>query len=128
MESQITKKTVLIIEDEDIIKNSLVEALSEEGYRVLTAENGESGLETILKEKPDLTLLDIGLPQMDGLTLLNKLRADEWGATAKIIILTVHTEVEKVAEAMEHDTFDYIIKSKESLNTIVQKVRTKLSS
>ena len=68
------QKTILIIEDDNALRNVLVEKLTDEGFTVLEATNGEEGLEVSLRARPSLILLDILMPKMDGLSMLTKLR------------------------------------------------------
>lgn len=120
------KKTILIVEDELSLRNALRDKLSRENFAVLEAKNGEEGLEVALREHPDLILLDIIMPIMDGMTMLKKLCEDAWGKGAKIIMLTNLSDQEKVAEAVTHCSHDYLIKSNWKLEEVVAKIREKL--
>ena len=71
--------TILIIEDEPPLRKALVHRLGMEDFTVLEAADGEIGLEMALQHKPDLILLDVVMPNMDGLTAIKKLRQDPWG-------------------------------------------------
>ena len=81
-------KKVLIVEDEDLIAKVLSIRLENSGYQVLIAYDGEEGWEQAKKEKPDLMLLDIGLPRIDGNTLCELIKADAETKGIKIIMLT----------------------------------------
>ncbi len=81
-------KKILIIEDDSVISGMYEKLLSNHGYEVIKAADGETGLNTALRERPDLTLLDLKMPKMDGMTVLNNIRKDGWGRSAKVIILT----------------------------------------
>lgn len=72
-------KTILVVEDQIPILQILVYRFDSEGFNVIEAKNGKDGLELALKEHPDLILLDIILPKLDGIEMLKKLRADNWG-------------------------------------------------
>lgn len=126
------KKIVLVTEDEESIRGALREKLSLEGFTVFEAENGEEGLEIALREHPDLILTDILMPKMDGLTMINKLREDEWGKHVGFIILTNVNEVNEISKAMKlaeinnHESFEYFIKSDIRLEDVVDKVKKKL--
>ena len=87
MKKEKKKKSILIVEDELSLQKVLTEKLSHEGYLIIQASNGQEGLDSALREKPDLILLDILMPVMDGSAMLEKLRADEWGKKAKVIII-----------------------------------------
>lgn len=117
---------VLTVEDEVDLREALVTALSYEGFTVLSASDGEEGLATALKEKPNLILLDITMPKMDGLEVLRALREDEWGKTVKVIVMTAHDDLGKVAEVIEAGGNEYVVKTDITLNRIVEKVKEKL--
>ena len=71
------KKIVMIVEDDFFVMDIYQTKLNQEGYEVIQAENGEEALQKIEKEKPDLILLDIIMPQLDGLQVLKRIKADE---------------------------------------------------
>ncbi len=119
-------KTILIIDDEVDLRNALITALEYEGFGTRTAEDGEKGLEMALSEKPDLILLDIMMPKMDGTEVLKNLRADEWGKNAKVIVMTALDDLEKVAGIIEAGGDEYLVKSDVPLSGIIEKVKTKL--
>jgi DNA-binding response OmpR family regulator len=117
------EKTILIIEDETDIREAMAEAVEQAGFAVLTAENGQVGFDKAVAEKPDLILLDIVMPIMDGHEVLQKLRQDPWGKDVKVIMLTSMDDVQNIASAHEGAITDYIIKAHASLDEIVNKVR-----
>ena len=121
-------KTVLIIEDEQSLLGALKEKFTSEGFSVLTAENGEQGLAEAIKHEPDIILLDIILPKMDGLSMLNKLRHDGWAKDTPVFILTNVDDREKMATAVDNMVQGYFIKSDQKLEDIVAAVRQKLNS
>ncbi|USN87608.1 MAG: response regulator [Candidatus Nomurabacteria bacterium] len=120
------QKTVLIIEDEADVREAMADAVSEAGFQVNVANNGEAGLKMAIEKKPDLILLDIIMPVMDGHETLKRLRRDPWGRNAKVIVLTAMDDVTNVASAHTSDITDYIIKTQSSLEDIVKKVRLEL--
>ena len=82
-------KKILIVEDDEPIIFSLSKKLELfKTVKVLCARNGEEGLSMALVEKPDLILLDIVMPEMDGIEMLRRLRKNDWGKTVKVIILS----------------------------------------
>lgn len=119
-------KIVLVVEDEHPILLVLRDRLKDEGYRVLEATNGEEGLALALKEHPDLIVLDLLMPVMDGITLLKKLKEDGWGKTANVIVLTNLSENEKLREAQTYGATDYLIKSNWKIEEVIEKIRTKI--
>ena len=74
---------ILIVEDEDSLLSALVDKFLKAGYRVVTARDGEEGLTVALREQPDLILLDIVMPKMDGISLLRQLRDNSWGGCSR---------------------------------------------
>jgi DNA-binding NtrC family response regulator len=99
---------ILVVDDEYLIRWTLQQNLQREGYEVILAESGEEALEKVKEEAPDLALLDIKLPGMDGYEVLEKaLKIDE-GIIP--IMITAFDEVEKVVKAMRLGAFDYITK------------------
>lgn len=122
------KQTILIVEDEPSLLNALREKCSTEGFHVVTAQDGEVGLQAALREHPDLILLDIVMPKMDGITMAKKLRADTWGATAKIIMLTNLGTHEKLDDVIQQKVFDYLVKSDWTMEDLIAKIRERLNA
>lgn len=119
-------KKILIVEDDAILVSVLTDNLSAEGFEIIKAGNGEEGLAAALREHPDLILLDILMPVMDGITMLKKMRKDDWGKNAKVIMFTNFSEDEKVSEAIELGSYEYLVKSCWKIEDVVAKVREKL--
>lgn len=119
---------VLIVEDEIDIREAMAEAIVEAGFTVTVAENGSVGLQKALAEHPDLILLDIVMPLMNGHEVLKKLRQDAWGRKARVIMLTSMDDVKNITTAHEGAIADYIIKAHSSLDDIVKKVRLTIHS
>lgn len=121
-------KSILIVEDETDLREALKTVFSYEDFVVYTASDGEAGLKIALEQKPDIILLDVLMPKMDGVTVLKNLRADEWGKTVKVIVLTALDDLEKVAEIISAGGDDYIVKTNVTLSAIAQKVKEKLAT
>jgi len=122
-----TKKLILIIEDESSLAKDLSMKLEEKEFETLISYDGEDGLRTALEKKPDLILLDLLMPTMDGLTFLKELRKDTWGAKAPVIVLTnFGADMSRVAEVLDSNVTDYLIKTDLSLGQIVKKIKDKL--
>ncbi|OGZ07870.1 MAG: hypothetical protein A3C93_04220 [Candidatus Lloydbacteria bacterium RIFCSPHIGHO2_02_FULL_54_17] len=120
-------KKVLIVEDETPLRNAVGDILSFEGFTVFQARNGQEGLDIALKEHPDLILLDLMMPVMDGLTMLGKLRQDpDWGKDASVILLTNINDPEKIAQATEAGTYDFLVKSDWNIEDVVKKIKARL--
>jgi adenylate cyclase len=119
-------KQILVVEDEKDLLEIISSQLREAGFEVATAVDGMAGLDEALRLHPDLILLDIVMPRMDGLTMLAKLRKDAWGAGAKVILLTNLSDNEKVAEAMSHGSYDYLVKADWNIHDVVKMVKEKI--
>lgn len=119
-------KIILVAEDEEPLRRVLKDILSFEGYQVIEAVNGEEGLDMVLKEHPDLVLLDIVMPKMDGLTMLKKLRTDEWGKSAPVMILTNLSDNDEVIKTAESEGIPYFVKTDIKINDVIEKIKKKL--
>lgn len=128
--SMINAKKILIIEDEASLRKTLEQTLAKVGFETSSSDNGVSGLEVALRDHPDLILLDLILPKMDGLTMLRKLRDDPWGKDVPVIILTNLSEAAQAREAIDtaiqHSVYDYLVKSDWGLDDVVQRVKQRL--
>ena len=116
-------KKILIVEDELAYVKLLKDSLNH-SYKVLDANDGQQGLALAKKEKPDLVLLDVRMPRMDGLTMLRELRKDAYGRQAKVILLTNLEANDKVVMQVTRDlpTY-YFVKSDVALYDLLDKVR-----
>ena len=99
---------VLIIEDELPMRTALEDVLAAEGYRVLTADDGQSGLKRALEEKPDLILLDIMMPRLDGYAVCAELR--RLSRPAPILMLTAKGQIEDRVSGLDAGADDYLVK------------------
>lgn len=118
------KKKILIVDDDDNLRLVLIDKLNIFGFDAVGAGNGKEGLEKALKLHPDVVLLDIMMPVMNGWDMLKKLREDEWGKKAKVIMLTVAEDSEAIARAVEGGSLAYLVKTSESMDDIVEKVKS----
>lgn len=118
-------KKILIVEDEEAMLDAISDTLSNQGFTTITAGDGEEGLDIALKQHPDLILLDIFMPKMDGLVMLQKLRLDEWGRKAPVIILTnLNPNSNSVINSvLKNEPAYYLLKSDVKLEGIVDKVK-----
>ena len=117
---------VLIVEDDKVMQKALRDAIVKNGYSVSVAAEGEEGLKSAIEEKPDLILLDLRMPNMGGMEMLEKLRSDEYGKNAKVVILTNVDDYQNVADALHNQTKEYIVKSDTSLKSIIDRVKAHL--
>lgn len=99
---------ILVIDDDSSIAESLDLYLTEEGYTVYTAATGTDGLNAFVKHAPDLVILDIRLPDVDGFTVLEDLREEE--ENVKVIMITAYHDMDSTIKAMKGGAFDYIHK------------------
>jgi DNA-binding response OmpR family regulator len=128
--TQDNKTKLLIVEDEVVISKVYAEELRDQGYIVLTAINGRDGLELALREKPDLILLDILMPIMDGLTMMEKLReSGPYGKTVPIILLTnLSANEERIIQSLvKNEPAYYLVKSDWDLSGVVEKIKERLA-
>jgi len=121
-------KKILIVDDENMILEPLSEKFKDEGFEVETASDGEEGLKKALEFIPDLILLDVVMPRMNGLQMLEKLRAEEKGKNIKVIVFTNVNEVEKVEDAAKSGASEYLVKVEWSLEDLVKKVKSKFEA
>ena len=117
---------ILIVEDEDSLLSALVDKFLKAGYRVVTARDGEEGLTVALREQPDLILLDIVMPKMDGIALLRQLRDNSWGQGVPVILLTNLTDSKKIGEGIDSNAETLLVKSDWKIEDVVGKVKDKL--
>jgi len=99
---------ILIVEDEGPMRTALRDILEHEGYRILTSPDGDSGLQTAIRENPDLILLDIMLPKLDGFALCAQLRACE--RHTPVLMLTARGRIEDRVAGLDSGGDDYLVK------------------
>ena len=119
-------KSVLLVDEDDAFRMPLSDRLKKEKITVLEAQDGEEGLRVAIEKKPSLILLDISMPRMDGLTMLKKLREDEWGASAQVVLLTNLSDNARIAASLEKNVFDYFVKTDWTIDELAKKVKEKL--
>lgn len=120
-------KKILIIDDNETFRTTLADYLPKEKYEVITASNGEEGLEKKEQEKPDLIILDIMMPKMGGLEFLNKINKKEsQELPVPIIIASQMSEMSEISEGvalgLKAGVKGYIIKSEQSLSMIAETI------
>jgi DNA-binding response OmpR family regulator len=117
------KGKILIIEDDEHVFGALANVFSREQYSVVIAKDGSEGLKTALKEKPDVILLDIIMPKMDGITMLEELRKDPWGAKAKVLVLTNLDNKADMDRCFNLNVCAYFIKTELKLSQLMDKCK-----
>lgn len=120
------KKKILIVEDDGPLRKVLKDKIAHEDFSVLTAKDGGEGLKTAIKEKPDLILLDVIMPKMNGIKMLKKLRGNIWGKTVPVLLLSNDDDPEHIRETLKDNATDYLIKSDWKLEDIIKKIKETL--
>jgi len=116
-------KKILFIEDESALQRTFEEALKDEGFEMISALDGETGLKMAKEKNPDLILLDLILPKIEGMEVLKKLKEDEKTKDIPVIVLTHLEELEKVEKAMELGAKAYLVKGEYSLDEVVERIK-----
>ncbi|MHB8899896.1 MAG: response regulator [Thermoguttaceae bacterium] len=119
------KKSVLVVEDEDDIRNLVSYTLSKEGYQVAEVSSGEEALAAARAHRPDLVVLDLMLPGMDGLTVCRQLRSSPETAALAIVMLTAKGEEPDIVAGLNSGANDYITKPF-SRNVLIARIRAAL--
>lgn len=117
------KIKILLIEDDPFLLSMYNTKFEMENFKVVTADDGEKGLKLAQKEAPDIILLDIMLPKMDGFGVLRALRADEKMKRIPVILLTNLSQKEKVKEGLALGADDYLIKAHFMPSEVVEKIK-----
>lgn len=119
-----SKKRLLIVDDDLAFSEMLSEILKDEGFTVSVEHDGTSGLARAFEEKPDLLMVDMMMPGMTGIAVLEKLRADEWGSTVPAILLTNVTQPEAMAATLENGPpTQYLLKTDWTLDQIAERIK-----
>ena len=109
--SDTRKKVVCLVEDDLMIQETYGLKLRERGYVVITASDGAEGLEALRKNKPDIALIDINMPVMDGLELMEEIKKDPKLSAIPVVVLTNYDDNKIVEKAGKMKTVFYLIKS-----------------
>jgi DNA-binding response OmpR family regulator len=117
------KGTILIVEDQEGFRRIYEDLLTHEGYEVLTAEDGEKGWRLSHERKPDLILLDLGLPVMDGFEVLRRLKGEEATRSIPVVIFSVMGEQQDITKALGMGADDYTVKGFYTPRQILGKVQ-----
>ncbi len=119
-------KKILIVEDDRFLRELITQKLIREGYDTVEAVDGEEGIKKIKEEKPDLTLLDLILPGIDGFEVLIKAKEDPLTAVIPVIILSNLGQKDDVDRGMKLGAVDYMIKAHFTPGEIISKVKSVL--
>lgn len=122
------KKRILVVEDNEVTLQSIVEEFKFQGFELIEARDGKEGLEKALQEKPDIILLDILMPKMNGFEVIRKLRDDVWGEKVPIIFITsVKPDDAVISEINKTKPSYYIMKEGWTLEDLSSKVNVALN-
>ena len=119
-------KMILIVEDDPVLQKMYTEKLTFEGFGVLNARDGKEALDTVLKEKVDLILLDIMLPRMSGTDFLVKIKQDTKIASIPLVALTNLAEDEEKQRAIKLGVQEYLVKAMQTPEQVVAKIKKHL--
>lgn len=120
-------KTLLLVEDDGSLQKALQTKLGEMcDCQIIAARDGETGLQLAVSKKPDLILLDIIMPRLDGVNLLTKLREDEWGKRARVLVLTNVADDERVARCIELGAEEYLLKTDWKIEDLAKEIISKI--
>ncbi len=120
------KRSILIVEDEDALRDVLSKKFTNCGFTVHTAADGKEGLAVALKHKPSLLIIDLVMPVMDGIALLQELRKDDWGKHVSVIVLSNTDDITSISSVMSCGVFDFLLKSSCSLDQLEERVYERL--
>lgn len=113
---------ILFIEDETALQKTLSAMMEQAGHSIVNAYDGEKGLELAQQSEPDLILLDLILPRMDGFSVLDKLKSEQKTKNIPVIVLTNLESVEDVEKVIELGATTYLVKANYDLDDIVRKI------
>ncbi len=119
-------KKILIVEDEEILRNLLQKKLTKEGYEVDTAENGEEGLSKIRANKPDLILLDIIMPKMGGFEMMEEVQKDDNISSVPVIVVSNSGQPVEIDRAQKLGACDWLVKTEFDPQEVINKVVTQI--
>ncbi len=111
--------SVVIIEDDPLILDILVYTFKKQHWAIETAQDGEAGLEVIVKTKPNIVMLDIGLPGMNGYEVLTKLKSSEEHKHIPVVMLSNFGQPEEIAQSISLGAVDHLIKANVIIDTVV---------
>ena len=121
------EQNILIIEDDKFLRELIARKLTKEGFKIEEAVDGEDGLEKAQKTKPDLILLDLILPEMNGFEVLSKIKTDPKLALIPVVILSNLGQKDEVEKGLKLGAVDFLVKAHFTPQEIVEKIKTVLS-
>jgi len=119
-------KNILIVEDDKFLRELIVRKVANEGFNVSEAIDGEEGIKKIKEEKPDMVLLDLILPGIDGFEVLSRMKEDPALSSVPVIILSNLGQKEDIEKGMKLGAIDYLIKAHFAPGEIINRIKTHL--
>lgn len=119
-------KKILIVEDDKFLRELVARKLSSEGFEIFEAVDGEEGIKKTKEEKPDLVLLDLILPGIDGFEVLSKIKEEQELSSIPVIVLSNLGQREEVERGMKLGAADYLIKAHFTPGEIIEKIKNSL--
>ena len=116
-------RSILIIEDESALQKTIGDALSQEGFSILSALDGEAGLRLATEKRPNVILLDLILPKANGFDVLKSLKEQEATKDIPVVVLTNLESMEDIQKALDLGAMTYLVKSNYTLQEVVEKVK-----
>jgi len=120
------EKKILLVDDDKELCELYKITLTAEGFIVEVADNGETALSEIMKQKPDLVILDIMMPKIHGIDTLDILKATPETKEIKVIILSALSDQKMIDRAKDFGAVDYIVKSQVDMATVIERIRQAL--
>ncbi len=125
--STMTKKKILVVEDSPYLAESLSDMLDIKGHEAIIAPTGRDGVTMAIEQQPDLILLDIRLPDIDGYEVYRRIRENDWGKNANIMVLTASESTENISKNIDLPKEDVLFKPEWSVTDLLAKIEEKLS-
>jgi len=117
-------KQILFIEDEQALQKTLGGVIEKEGFKIISALNGENGIKLAQKKQPDLILLDLILPRKDGFEVLKNLKSNEETDQIPVIVLTNLEAMEDIQKALRLGATTYLVKANYEIKEVIKKIKT----
>lgn len=120
-------KTILVVEDDNDLSMLVTKKLTAEGFKVVALQTGQAVLDYLKNSRPDLVLLDILLPDIDGISILQQISATEHTKKIPVIIFSNLSEVGSIEQVKAIGAYEYLIKAKTELNELVRRIKKQLN-
>ncbi|HET8574852.1 MAG TPA: response regulator [Candidatus Paceibacterota bacterium] len=120
------RKKILVVEDEGMIRRALCDKLEEEHFEAVPAVNGKEGLEKAISERPGMILLDVVMPEMDGITMSQKLEEHEETKNIPVMFLTNLSDSQEVRDRITKHDYEFLVKANWDISDVVKKIKEKI--